>query len=301
MTIKQKKGGNSEQLKNEHVLFVEGSSDESFDPIVLKELFNKISDEGNGILKIKPLGSSLSITSVAKALHIHHPKYYFLIDRDHYHDDTKIEECWANFPNPEKHNQLIWKRKEIENYFLDADYLMNSKYYNNNFSKEDLQEEIQKKSKERLFLDVVNYVIVAIREESKQKWIEIFKNPNDFPNEEKALEKLKSTKPLIERHEVIKNLVSLETINKKFTTYLNLMRDNQSELSYGKGEWLNMIQGKIIFKHIINSKFFKIPANSGKNKLNVVVKDLLSKDDKILPEDFKTLRDLISKRINETK
>lgn len=37
------------------------------------------------------------------------------------------------------------------------------------------------------------------------------------------------------------------------------------------------------------------------DKLNAVARDLLNKDDSILPEDFTKLRDLIQKRINETR
>ena len=106
---------------SKHVLFVEGKDDQAFDPVVLSELF---SEEIN----VKALGSSPSIRSVAPALHTYHPTYYFLIDRDFHFTDEEIDEHWEKFPNKETYNLLIWKRKEIENYFLEPQYLAASKY-----------------------------------------------------------------------------------------------------------------------------------------------------------------------------
>ena len=52
----------------------------------------------------------------------HHPTYYFLIDRDH-HDIDFINRSWYNFPDPNTHNLLIWRKREIENYFLEPNWL----------------------------------------------------------------------------------------------------------------------------------------------------------------------------------
>ena len=103
-----------------HVLFVEGRGDDAIDPTVLRVL---LGDQ----LRIEPLGASISVTSVAEALHQFHPNYYFLVDRDH-HDYDFVEQCWSNFPEAGKRNLLVWRRREIENYFLDPDYLARSKF-----------------------------------------------------------------------------------------------------------------------------------------------------------------------------
>ena len=119
--IEVRRGIRSEEVRHhgQHVLFVEGDKG-SVDPEVLNKLFsNKIS--------IEPLGPSSSVKSVAKALQTYHPTYYFLIDRDHY-DDSFVEKCWDDFPDPKTNNLLIWRRREIENYFLDPDYLSRSDF-----------------------------------------------------------------------------------------------------------------------------------------------------------------------------
>ena len=108
------------RLQGQHVLFVEGRDGNAVDPKVLNALFS----DG---LRIEPLGSSFSVRSVAEALHPHHPTYYFLIDRDHYEHDF-VERCWTHFPDPGTHNLLVWRRREIENYFLEPQYLVRSKY-----------------------------------------------------------------------------------------------------------------------------------------------------------------------------
>ena len=103
------------RLQGQHILFVEGSDKESVDPKVLNELFSRR-------VRIEPLGPSFSVGSVAEALQPNHPTYYFLIDRDHY-DGSFIDKCWNNFSDPDTNNLLIWRRREIENYFLDPKYL----------------------------------------------------------------------------------------------------------------------------------------------------------------------------------
>src|SRR5260370_2335149 len=92
-----------------HTLFVEGSSDETIDPEVLRLLLKDMP------LRIKAMGPSSHIRSVAEALHRHHPDYYFLVDRDH-HDLHTVEECWQNFPLTTTNNLLIWRRRELEKY-----------------------------------------------------------------------------------------------------------------------------------------------------------------------------------------
>lgn len=126
--------------QSQHVSFVEGKDRNAVGPKVLNELFE------NG-LRIEPLGPSFYIKSFAEALYQHHPTYYFLIDRDHY-DDEFIKNCWVSFPNPDKHNLLIWKKREIENYFIDPEYLSNSKYCK--VSKDDLEDRVLEFSKKRL-------------------------------------------------------------------------------------------------------------------------------------------------------
>lgn len=179
--IAVKKGIRAEEVRlgSQHVLFVEGRDTDAVDPKVLNEFFEDR-------IRIETLGPSFSVRSVAEALFIHHPTYYFLIDRDH-HDGDFIERCWKNFPDPGTHNLLVWRRREIENYFLEPAYLFQSQYCQ--VSQDELKRKVLQFANERLFLDVANLVITSIREELKKTWIKHFSNPVEFPSPPKSLEK----------------------------------------------------------------------------------------------------------------
>lgn len=294
--ISVKKSIRSEEVlhSSQHVLFVEGKDNNSVDPKVLNELFDNR-------LRIKPLGASFSVKSVAEALYSHHPSYYFLIDRDH-QDDEFIKRCWENFPDPVTHNLLVWKRREIENYFLEIDYLVESKYCK--VGKEELERKVLEFAKARLFLDVANHVVITIREELKCNWIKKFTNPDDFSNKETALEKLKAASEFEQYTSKVSEKVSVAELENRFDEHLKCMTGGQSEISFGTGSWLSMIQGKKVLSQIIHSECFLVQDAegtqlSGKKKLNAVIKDLLGKDEDILPADFNELKRLIQTRLNQ--
>ena len=159
--MRVRQGPRPEEIRQgaKHVLFVEGHDDNSFDVTVLREFFDHR-------IRVEPLGPSYSVKSVAQALYHFHPFYYFLIDRDDHHEDDHIERCWDEFPDPNTHNLLIWRFREIENYFLLPDYLMNSDHLNRN--RVDLESEIIRLCQSRIHLDAANSVIVSIREELKR-------------------------------------------------------------------------------------------------------------------------------------
>lgn len=282
------------RLQSQHVLFVEGKDRTSIDPKVLGELF------GTGTIKIEPLGPSFSIKSVAQALYSYHPTYYFLIDRD-YHDDNFITQCWSNFPDPEKYNLLVWKKREIENYFLDPNYLFQSKY--REVSQEEIEKKILECAKDRLFLDAANHVVISVREELKRNWIDKFSNPSEFPSKNGALEKLKNAIEFENHKTDICQKISTEEIEKRFEQVLEEMTGGSDTLTIGQGKWMGMIQGKKVLSQVINSGCFKVVANDGSNlngqeKLHAVIKDLLKKDADVQPNDFLELKELITLRVN---
>ena len=283
------------RLQGQHVLFVEGRDKDSVDPKVLNALFS-------GGLRIEPLGPSFSVRSVAEALHPHHPTYYFLIDRDH-HEHDFVEGCWKNFPDPDTDNLLVWRRREIENYFLEPQYLVQSKYCR--VSEERLGERILHFTNQRLFLDIANHVVISIREELKRNWIEKFKNPDDFPTRDDALLKLKQANAFDQHRTNVHNKVSAEEVERRFMDFLVRMTGGQDEIAFGVGEWLYLIQGKKVLAQVVHSECFQVATTDGntlmgREKLNEVVKDLLLKDAAVQPDDFMALKELIDKRVNRS-
>ncbi len=276
-----------------HVLFVEGHDEESIDVQIIRELFEEK-------IAVEPLGPSFSVSSVAQALHPFHPTYYFLIDRDHHHDDDYVNQCWKNFPNPKTHNLLIWKYREIENYFLAPDYLMNSDFVK--VSKNVLENKIKQSCQDRLYIDAANHVIVSIREELKQTWVEKFTNPSDFKTPEQAVEKLRALKEFETFKKNVAAKGNLNEVEKRFKSTLHLMTNDVIPLKFGTGKWLEMIQGKKVLSQIIQSNCFKVVNQmgnpvEGQDKINIVVKNLLGKDISKQPDDFRELKKLIENRL----
>jgi hypothetical protein len=281
------------RLQSQHVLFVEGNDQASIDPKVLRELF----DLEN--IRIEPLGPSFSVKRVAQALYSYHPNYYFLIDRDH-HDENFVDHCWDNFPDPDKHNLLVWRKHEIENYFLDPLYLSKSSYCVS--SQQEIEKKILEFAGRRLFLDAANYVIISIREELKKNWITKFSNPEEFFSKEEALTKLKNASEFKEHKAEFDRKISNYELEYRFNNVVEEMMGTADKPTFGEGKWLDMVQGKKVLSQVVNSGCFKIPTKdgstlSGKEKLNAVAKDLLKKDTVMQPIDFRKLKELIRRRI----
>ncbi len=280
-----------------HVLFVEGGGDNPFDPLVIANLFGGIEN-----IEVKALGPSYSLRSVAESLYKHHPSYYFLIDRDHY-DDSYIEHCWDSFPNPETSNLLIWRYREIENYFLDPTYLMNSRFIVDNVDKDMLEKDIRQLCQKRLYIDAANHVIVSVREELKQTWIETFSNPDEFISREKTLSKLLSADEFNVFNGCVATKLDRDGIANRFDNILQEMTGGTEGLESGVGKWLMMIRGKKILPQIVNSKHFNVRDQKGnplqgRDKLQQVANDLLKQPPDIQPEDFRRLRGLIMARLD---
>ena len=277
--------------RGQHVLFVEGEKGGAVDPTALRVLLeNKIA--------VQHLGPAFSIRSVAQALFPSHPTYYFLIDRDH-HGDEFVNACWQDFPDPEKHNLLVWRKREFENYFLDPDYLSLSDYCQVGI--EDLKGKLLQFASKRLFLDAVNYTITSIREELKANWIEHFTNESDFSTKDKALNTLLKS-PAFDRHRgEVGRKTSREEIESRFHRCLNRMTGNRGGIMFGEGEWLDMIRGKRILSQLVNSECFQVRAADGTllhgaEKTNEIVKNLLRKNEQYQPADFIALKRLIDDR-----
>ena len=293
ITIKKSVSPEEIRQKLKHTLFVEGSDYNAIDPIVLSNLLSGI--------RVEPLGPSHHIRGAAEALYKYHPYYYFLIDRDHY-DDQYVERCWSDFPNPAKLNLLIWRRREIENYFLIPEYIIKSEF--KSVSNDQAYTVIIQCCKERLYIDTANQVIISVREELKKKWIELFTNPQEFKSKRYAIEKLTKAKEFPNHKGKVSKIVDRKEIINKFEKTLADMTGGKDHIEYGRGKWIEMIRGKKVLPHLINHCFRVKDANDtilqGKEKLMEVVKELLSKPLSEQPDDFQKLHELIVKRIESS-
>lgn len=274
---------------SDHILFVEGKED-SIDSEVLSNILP---------IKVQALGPSYNIMSVAQAFANVQPIYYFIIDRDH-HSAEVVEDYWSKFPNTDTPNILIWRKKEIENYFLDSSFLSKSSYFVTDKTEDDLQKIILKQANRYLYMAAVNYTIISIREELKSNWIEIFKNVDEFKTEAEALEKLLTIRNFSEFQQKVSDKLKDEQIQSIFASYITLATGGEETLKWGKGKWLDLLPGKNILHSVLGTALFVVKNRNGisltgREKEQEIIKDLLTKTEH-LPSDFIQLATLLKKR-----
>ena len=276
-----------------HVLFVEGGAD-SLDVSVLSSVLN---------ITVKPLGPSAYVRSVAQAMHPAFPNYYFLVDRDRL-DDDEVETLWQKFPMTDTPNLLAWRKKEVESYFLDPEYVMQSKYFAKGKSETDVQRFLVRYSRPYVFMEAANRVIVSIREQLKKKWIEKFSDKTEFPDAKSALEKLLSVPEFAFQLNKVKALVDVENLTLKFQAELRRLLGEGDALTWGQGRWLDLMPAKAMMRSLLASPLFKVVGRdkkplSGMDKIDVIVKELLTPDKK-LPPDFQELERLMKMQLQGT-
>ncbi|HVB25697.1 MAG TPA: hypothetical protein VNG51_27420 [Ktedonobacteraceae bacterium] len=294
--VRIERGVEPEEVRQaaKHTLFVEGKNESAIDPRVLTNLLKDIP------IQIKPLGSSSYIRSVAEALHRHHPYYYFLVDRDHHNEQT-VEECWQKFPHEDTCNLLIWRRRELESYFLMPEYLLKSQWLR--ASEEELKTCIRETARSRAFLDAANMVIVGCREEMKKNWIEVFRSVNDgsFETREKALEQLLNRDSFAQKEGEVRKKLHRNFITEMFNQTVDMLSGGSTFLEFGQGKWLEMVSGKSVLHTIVNRCFQVRDAKGhtvqGNERLMEVVEGLLRLPLEEQPDDFQALCRLINEQV----
>ncbi|MBF0510325.1 MAG: hypothetical protein HQK57_15555 [Deltaproteobacteria bacterium] len=278
-----------------YVLFVEGHDQDSIDPTVLRELLR-------GEIEVEPFGPSSNIKSAAEAFYRQHQTYCFLIDRDHYDDET-VDQYWKAFPDSTTSNLLIWRRREMENYFLIPEYLARSAFIS--VSEDELRALILKCCNERLYLDCANQVIIGIREEHKNIWIKKYENLDGFRTKDAALSNLLENPALLGRKKYVGETVHPSELEKRFEQILYEMTGGKEPLEYDQGEWLKLLPGKEVF-NVVGNQCFKVKDGQGRNlqgrdKIKEVAKELVRKPLIDQPNDFQELYRLISNMIDRAK
>lgn len=193
----------------------------------------------------------------------------------------------------------MWRKRELENYFLDPEYLSMSKYVG--VSESQLRKKILESCNRRLFLDVANMVIVHIREEQKSNWVETFSRISDFKNSDEAIQQLLSLPEFAERKRTVSKTVGKNFVKRTFVNLLDEVSGGALPLEFGRGNWLSSLRGKKLLPSIINQCFvvrdLKGTALQGREKLKFVAEQLVSGPLSGQPDDFAQLYELVHARI----
>ena len=267
-----------------HVLFVEGSREDALDPVVLGRLAD--------FIDVRPLGASSVIRPVAKAMRREHPTYYFVIDRDHLEAEV-VEESWERFLDPEKSNILIWRKREIENYFLDPAFCGKSQFLR--CSQEKLAENVRELCAARVYFEAAWITFVDARESAKRWFGSEDILLNKCASEAAALTtlldaaKLKALSPGPALH------FSPEKLTARYDELLQRMTGGKDPIEYGHGTWLSDVKGKHVLPTIVN-RCFRVPNFQGPKALAEIAKRLLEMGLSEQPSDFQQLHALLTTR-----
>lgn len=290
----------SGQFRNHVVyLYVEGRED-SLDPIILKRLFESAAKS----IVIRPIGSCNSVESVSTAFQSYnddHETAFFLVDRDYHHQGEVLN--WERFKNGDT-NLIVWRKKELENYFLDPEFLQKSQFIS---QPKQLRQKMLVYCQQRLFLEIANYVIVNIRETLKKNWIQRQSNLELFNDYQSALNTLLNMKEFQDLETRTCSSKIKEEIRCLFRQYYLEISEGRAELEYDRGRWLDMMDGKLILNFLLNSsglfpQTLRETGESGREKMNTIASSLLKASaEEELPLDFIELRDMVIDRCKKIK
>ncbi|MEI6708332.1 MAG: hypothetical protein WCK96_14510 [Methylococcales bacterium] len=296
--MRLQRGVNATQVLQgaKYKLFVEGNDNQEIDAFVIQELLN---NNGLTAIEVQTMGGCDNVRSAAQALIYQHPSYYFLIDRDD-QDQTTVDKSWQNFPDPNAHNMLIWHKRELENYFIDPDYLEKTSFLKPNVN---LRQRILKECNHRLFLDAVNLTLYALnRALRKHLPINHFADPFQFQNKNDGVVQLEQLTGFANKRTDVVNILEKESVKKIYSDFVDELSGGVIPLKYGSGTWLERMSGKEVFRVIANDCFQVLNASNvlltGKEQNKQIAKELVKLPIKQQPPDFQELVNLLKKRVN---
>jgi hypothetical protein len=276
----------------ERVLFVEGKP-HGLDVAVLGELLSPR-------VRVAPLGPSFSVRSVATALHAEHPNYWFVIDRDEWDDDA-VEASWQSFPDPKQHNLLIWRRKELESYFLEPDWVVRSRYLKVGANEEQITSWLEKQASETVWLDASNLVIVWARNAVKRAPCELLDFQDVKGLDRQGVEaRLLATPGLGNLASVSAAKADPEVLRAAYAEACTTLSGDVWPLSFNAGRWRDLIPAKALFRSLVN-RWFKVPdlakggtaQLTGRDAESAVATDLLKNHQDSAPADLRALKQVL--------
>ncbi|MDP2097938.1 MAG: hypothetical protein U1D70_04090 [Methylobacter sp.] len=295
--MKLQRGGDATQVLQaaKHKLFVEGKDNQEIDPAVIHELLN---NNGLTAIEVQSMGCCDNVRSAAQALIHQHPAYYFLIDRDD-QDQTTVDQSWAKFPDPTAFNMLIWRKRELENYFIDPDYIEKSSFLKPGI---DVRQRILDVCCSRLFLDAANLTLLYLnRKLRKPLAIGHFANPEHFKNESEGVLQLEQLSGFTDKKSSVVAVLEKDFVKQAYSDFVNELSAGVYPLRYGSGSWLERMSGKEIFRVIANECFQVRNASNvllqGKEQNKQIAKELVNRPLAEQPPDFQSIVDALKKRV----
>ena len=290
------------ELRSKKIIYVEGESELSLDVNVITELLSPSTD-----IEVHFVGGCDNVLAAMQAFaKIDNQKekgdlkQYFIIDRVD-RADNEVNECWENGIFTKENNKLIWRRNELENYFIEPNFLIQSKYWNPKKIEEDLIKDLIKEAQKRIYFDAANLVIKKLIRYLEYTEISKFKfNEINFSSEESA-ENILISNPIYNGEQEDHNkLFTANWLREQYHSFLEIFfgSNTSRKIEMGQGKWLERMFGKELMNSIINHRYFIVKGTTGKNitgenlrkrVTRALVKNII--DIKKPPQDLLLLRD----------
>lgn len=289
VSVRRGVGAPEVRQRARHVLFVEGNPD-GLDVRVLDALLSPL-------VRVEPLGPSFSVRSAAQALHPAHPEYWFVIDRDD-HDDAAVEATWAAFPDPQTHNLLIWRRKELENYFLEPAWVTQSRWCS--ATPDAITADLVAGAQRPLWVEAANRVLIGARNRVKRcPAPKLKRGVLRAASRAEVLDHLLASPALAALADAAGEALAPDAVAAAFDAQCAGLSGGADPLSWGVGRWRDLMGGKALFREMIN-RWFKVddlaaPGRplTGRRAERAVAAELLTRHRDGCPADLLALRDIL--------
>lgn len=280
-----------------HKLFVEGKDNQEIDPVVIHEL---LSNNDLTAIEVQSMGGCDNVRSAAQALIHQHPAYYFLTDRDD-QDQATVDRSWDKFPDPNAYNMLIWRKRELENYFIDPDYIGKSSFLKPDI---DVRQHILDVCCSRLFLDAANLTLLYLGRELRRPLpIGHFANPEHFKNKSEGALQLELLSGLADKKLSVVDILEKDFVKQVYSDFVDELSAGIFPLQYGSGTWLERMSGKEIFRVIANECFQVRDASNallrGKEQNKQIAKELVNRPLAEQSPDFQGIVNVLKIRIEQ--
>lgn len=284
-----------------HCLFVEGQAAANFDGFDRAVIRSLLDQHGLSAIQVENLGPCDNIWNAARALHHSHPSYYFLIDRDARAEEL-VERSWRNFPDPSEHNILIWRRRELENYFLDIPYLSNSQQLK--VSVDELTDTLCQVAESRLYLEALHIILYQARHKLRLEFPSFPRAPEQFTQASHIRLYFQNTfrDTMLEQwHVQTEEVLTDAWLDGLVQPTLDRLTGGRSHLIPATGSWQQEMSGKELYRALSGPCFDVRDRRNrpvqGEACFTEVAKHLVSLPLDSQPEDFQMLVQMLRARI----
>jgi hypothetical protein len=289
MRLKSEPAAEAPLLQMAHRLFVEGAGDAA----AVQELVQGLD------LQVEAMGGADGLRGAARALHAAHPTYCFVIDRD-WRSAGDAEQTWRDFPDPAQANLLIWRRHELESYFIDPTYLGQCAEFLR-VTADDLARVVLSKAQERLYLYAANAVTASVSARLGRTWVHLDRDHADYPDAATARARLLARREFAARPGEVAAALAPQTIGALFDGTLDHWTGGSAALALGQGAWLLEMPAKEIW-HAVVQECCRVEAADGRvlqgaEARRQVARSLLRLPLDQQPADFQELHRLLARHL----